>query len=197
MSASSLPPPASGLPKNRPAVFLDRDGTLNVPVIRHGLPYPPTSVAELRLFDGVVEACQSLFLAGYVLVVATNQPDVGRGTMKQSVVEDIHAYLLALIPEIARIEVCYAPGQGEPDPADYRRKPEPGMLFDAAAALGLDLSRSWMIGDRWRDIDCGRRAGVKTIFIDLGYTEHLRQPPDHIVSSFTNAAAIILAAGRR
>ena len=180
----------------RPAVFLDRDGTLNFPVVRDGLPYPPATVAEFKLFDGVPEACLALHRAGYMLVVATNQPDVGRGTLAQAVVEDIHARLLELVPEIARIEVCYAPGQGKKSPDDYRRKPEPGMLHDAAAALGLDLKRSWMIGDRWRDIDCGRRAGVHTVFIDLGYREELRQPPDHVAPSFPAAAAIVLAAGK-
>jgi D-glycero-D-manno-heptose 1,7-bisphosphate phosphatase len=180
----------------RPAVFLDRDGTLNLPVVRGGLPHPPATVAEFKLFAGVPEACRALHRAGYVLVVATNQPDVGRGTLELAVVEDMHARLLELIPEIARIEVCCAPGQGRTSPDDYRRKPETGMLTDAAAALGLDLARSWMIGDRWRDVDCGLRAGVRTVFIDLGYTEKLDRQPHHIVTSFTAAAAIVLAAGR-
>jgi len=181
----------------RPAVFLDRDGTLNVPVIRDGQPYPPATMAEFQLFDGVAAACRALHAAGYVLVVATNQPDVGRGVTDKSVVESIHARLLALIPEIARIGTCYAPGQGRPDPEDRRRKPEPGMLLDAAAALGLDLTHSWMIGDRWRDIDCGRRAGVRTVFIDLGYREELRQQPDYTVRTFPEAAAIVVAQDRR
>jgi D-glycero-D-manno-heptose 1,7-bisphosphate phosphatase len=182
--------------KLRPAVFLDRDGTLNLPVVRDGLPYPPAIMAEFQLFDGAAAACRALHTAGYVLVVATNQPDVGRGTMTRATVEDIHAILLELIPEIARIEVCYAPGQGRPDPEDYRRKPEPGMLLEAAAALGLDLARSWMIGDRWRDIDCGLRAGVRTVFIDLGYAEKLDRPPHHTVHTFPEAAAIVLAAAK-
>lgn len=180
----------------RPAVFLDRDGTLNVPVIRDGLPYAPTSVAEFQLFDDAAAACRSLHAAGYVLVLATNQPDVGRGTLDRAVVEAMHARLRELIPEIARIEVCYAPGQGRPDPADYRRKPEPGMLTDAATALGLDLPRSWMIGDRWRDIDCGHRAGLRTVFIDLGYREELKAPPTFTAKSIGEAASIILAQGR-
>jgi D-glycero-D-manno-heptose 1,7-bisphosphate phosphatase len=66
------------------------------------------------------------------------------------------------------------------------------MLRDAAAALGLDLNRSWMIGDRWRDIDCGRRAGVRTVFIDRGYAEALRAPPDFTTDSFAAAADIVL-----
>ncbi len=187
---SVLPPPTSHL---RPAVFLDRDGTLNVPVIRDGLPYAPVTVKEFQLFDGAAAACRMLDAAGYVLVVATNQPDVGRGTLPQSTVEAMHARLRELIPEIARIEVCYAPGQDIVTPEDYRRKPAPGMLLDAAKALGLDLARSWMIGDRWRDIDCGLRAGVRTVFIDLGYAEQLDQPPHHTVHSFPEAAAIVLA----
>jgi D-glycero-D-manno-heptose 1,7-bisphosphate phosphatase len=67
------------------------------------------------------------------------------------------------------------------------------MLLDAAAALGLDLSRSWMVGDRWRDVDCGKRAGVRTVFIDFGYAEELREAPDFKVKSFAEAAGIILA----
>ncbi|HWA24521.1 MAG TPA: HAD-IIIA family hydrolase [Lacunisphaera sp.] len=180
-------------PALRPAVFLDRDGTLNVPVVRDGLPFPPATVDEFVLFAGAAAACHALHAAGFVLVVATNQPDVGRGTMPQAAVEAIHARLQELIPEIARIEACYAPGRGIPHPENRRRKPEPGMLVDAAAALGLDLTRSWMIGDRWRDIDCGANAGCRTIFVDHGYQESIRRKPDFTVHSLTEAAGIVLA----
>ncbi len=176
----------------RPAVFLDRDGTLNLQVIRAGQPFPPHTVEEFQLFEGVPAACRNLHAAGYVLVVATNQPDVGRGTQSQAVVEAMHNQLRRLVPEIARIEVCYAPGRGE-SPPDPRRKPAPGMLLDAAHDLGLDLTRSWMVGDRWRDVDCGQRAGVRTVFINFGYEEHLSAQPDFTVKSFTEAVRIILA----
>jgi D-glycero-D-manno-heptose 1,7-bisphosphate phosphatase len=214
------------MPSPRPAIFTDRDGTLNVQVVRDGKPYAPATVAEFRLFPGVPEACRSIKAAGYALVVATNQPDVGRGTQSLATVEAMHARLMALIPEIDRIEVSYNPGEGpapaasgkppsgrlsfalkashglpaggSPDAAGAgpysarRRKPEPGMLLDAAAALGLDLSRSWMIGDRWRDVDCGKRAGVRTVFIDWGYAERLDAAPDFTVSSFADAVDTIL-----
>jgi D-glycero-D-manno-heptose 1,7-bisphosphate phosphatase len=186
-----IPMPAS--PASRPAVFLDRDGTLNLQVVREGKPYPPSTLEDFKLFPGVPAACRSLHAAGYVLVVATNQPDVGRGDQPQAVVEAMHARLRELVPEIDRIEVCYAPGQGRDHPENRRRKPEPGMLLDATAALGLDLARSWMIGDRWRDIDCGQRAGVRTVFIDFGYAEELRAAPDFTAKSFPEAAGIILA----
>ena len=176
----------------RPAVFLDRDGTLNLQVVRAGKPYPPATLAEFALFPGVPEACAQLAAAGYVLVVATNQPDVGRGDQAQSVVEAMHARLRELVPALTHIEVCYAPGQGVAHADDYRRKPAPGMITDAASNLGLDLARSWMVGDRWRDIDCGQRAGLRTVFIDFGYDEALCAAPDFTVQDFTAAAAVIL-----
>jgi D-glycero-D-manno-heptose 1,7-bisphosphate phosphatase len=177
----------------RPAVFLDRDGTLNVQVVHEGKPYPPRRMEDFRLFPGVIEGCARLAAAGYVLVVATNQPDVGRGTQSQESVEAMHAQLQRWIPALARIEVCYAPGL-DPAVKDPRRKPAPGMLLDAARELNLDLARSWMVGDRWRDIDCGRRAGVRTVFIDFGYAEELREQPDFTVASFPSAVDAILGA---
>ncbi len=189
--------PSSATKENRgaifPAVFLDRDGTLNLQIVRDGRPYPPRTLDEFTLFPGVPAACAQLAAAGFVLVVATNQPDVGRGTQSPAVVEAMHAKLRQLVPALNRIEVCYAPGGESTRAPDRRRKPEPGMLLDAARALGLDLSRSWMVGDRWRDIDCGRRAGVRTVFIDFGYSESLHAAPDFTVRSFSEAAALILA----
>lgn len=189
MNSPGAGPSSAG---KRPAVFLDRDGTLNRQVIRDGRPYPPAKLEEFVLFPDVAEACARLAGAGYALVVATNQPDVGRGTQEQSVVEAMHARLRAWVPQIERVEVCYAPGLDRLAPPDRRRKPEPGMLLDAAAALGLDLAKSWMVGDRWRDIDCGLRAGVRTVFIDFGYAEELRAAPDFSVKTFAEAAAVIL-----
>lgn len=183
-----MPPMASTL---RPAVFLDRDGTLNVPVVTNGLPEPPRSVDAFQLVPDAAAGCRALAEAGFVLVVVTNQPDVGRGTLPAAIVEAQHAALRRWIPELARIEVCYDAGR-DPSVATPRRKPEPGMLRDAARDLGLDLARSWMIGDRWRDVDCGRRAGVRTVFIDLGHAETLRERPEFTVSSFREAVSVVL-----
>jgi D-glycero-D-manno-heptose 1,7-bisphosphate phosphatase len=89
------------------------------------------------------------------------------------------------------VEVSYDPG-GESPPSVFR-KPAAGLLLRAARELGLDLARSWMVGDRWRDVDCGKNAGCRTVFIDCGYAEELRAPPDFMVRSFAEAVDIILA----
>jgi D-glycero-D-manno-heptose 1,7-bisphosphate phosphatase len=173
----------------RSAVFLDRDGTLNKQIIRNGRPYPPEKAEDFELFPDVVEGCARLSLNGFALVVVTNQPDVGRGTQSILAVETMHDILLDLVPSIDRIEVCYDAGK---DASVRRRKPEPGMVFDAASELNLDLNSSWIIGDRWRDVDCGKRAGLKTVFIDFNYDEILNSIPDFSVKSFKEAVDVIV-----
>ena len=174
------------------AVFLDRDGVINRPIIGDGKPYPPRSVAEFEILPGVDRACASLKSARYLLVVVTNQPDVGRGILKKEVVEEIHSAMIRRLP-IDRVEVCYHAGAQFGEECECR-KPRPGMLINAATALDVDLSRSFMIGDRWRDIDCGKRAGCKTVFVDWGYNEELREEPDFRAANLLDAAEWILRA---
>lgn len=171
------------------AVFLDRDGVINRALIRDGKPYPATCLEEFEILPDVGEACRRLKSSGYFLIVVTNQPDVGRGALPQSAVEAIHAFMCQQLP-LDRVEVCYHPSQGQSD--CKCRKPRPGMLLRAARALGLDLAQSWMVGDRWRDIDCGHAAGCRTIFIERGYAESLRQRPDFRAVSLRDAADLIL-----
>jgi D-glycero-D-manno-heptose 1,7-bisphosphate phosphatase len=172
------------------AVFLDRDGVINRALEHDEKPYPPRNLAEFEIYPEVPAACAKLKTAGFLLVVATNQPDVGRGTLDQAIVERIHAHMTALLP-IDRVEVCYDAGLGQPE-SDCR-KPKPGMLLRAAHELKIDLAQSWMVGDRWRDVDCGHAAGCKTIFIDRGYAEELQQKPDFTVKNLAEAAEIILS----
>jgi len=173
----------------RRAVFLDRDGVINRALTRDGKPYPPTTLEEFEILPGVVEACVKLKQAGFLLIVTTNQPDVGRGTLAQSTVESFHEHMRRQIA-LDRVEVCYHPGKGASD-CDCR-KPKPGMLLRAAEALAIDLKQSWMVGDRWRDIDAGHAAGCRTILIDYEYDEALRQAPDYRVKNLSEAADIIL-----
>ena len=175
------------------AVFLDRDGVLNRPVVRDGRPYPPFTVADFQLYDDVAEGCARLKAAGFLLVVVTNQPDVGRGTQTRAQVDEMHEKLLSALPMLDRIEVCFHAGREHGEPCACR-KPQPGMLLAAAAALRIDLHRSYLIGDRWRDIDCARAAGCGAILIDRGYREPLRETPDAVVAEFADAVELILQA---
>jgi len=171
----------------RRAVFLDRDGVINRAVVRDGRPYPADRVEDLDLLPGVPEALALLKAAGYLLIVVTNQPDVARGTQSRSAVEAIHARLASLLP-IDEFRTCYH------DDADACacRKPKPGMILEAASAHGVDLQVSVMVGDRWRDITAGKRAGCATVFLDYGYDEAKPAAPDAVFTSLSEAADWIL-----
>jgi D-glycero-D-manno-heptose 1,7-bisphosphate phosphatase len=177
----------------RPAVFLDRDGVLNRPVVRDGLSFPPATLEDFQVYPEVPEGCAQLKKAGFALIVVTNQPDVGRGTQSRQAVEAMHGKLRAAVPAVDAIEVCYHGGTRYGEPCECR-KPKPGMLLRAAADHGIDLKRSFLIGDRWRDVDCAHAAGCRAVFIDHGYREPLREKPNFIVKTFGEAVAAILTA---
>ena len=171
----------------RRAVFLDRDGVLTRAVMREGRPYPPASAAEVEILPGVVEVLRGLKEAGFVLIVVSNQPDVARGTTPKETVEAINAYLAERLP-IDRFITCY---HDDGDNCDCR-KPRSGMLLTGAREFDLDLASSYMVGDRWRDVEAGNAAGCKTIFIDYEYDEQRPQLCDFQVISMDEAASIIL-----
>lgn len=174
----------------RPAVFLDRDGVINAAIVRDGKPYPPDSAEALEILPGVDRALAELRAAGYVLVVVTNQPDVARGKQRREEVDAIHAKLNAALP-LDAVYCCFH------DDAEHChcRKPAPGMMLDAARDLGLDLPRSYLVGDRWRDTEAGVAAGCRTVFIDRGYAERRPVVFDAVHGSLPEAAAWILTQG--
>lgn len=169
------------------AVFLDRDGVLNRTFIRNGRPFAPTSLDQFEILPDVSEALQLLHDVGFILIVATNQPDVGHGLVSQKVVEKMHEHLRTLLP-IDDIEVCYSTDADN----SYRRKPQPGMLLEAASRWHIDLTQSFMVGDRWKDIEAGKAAGCRTIFIQRHYQEKDPLNPDYIAHSLGEAAQMIL-----
>jgi D-glycero-D-manno-heptose 1,7-bisphosphate phosphatase len=177
-----------GIGEVKRAVFLDRDGVLNDVMMREGKPHPPANLGELRIANGAPEALARLKAAGWLLIVVTNQPDVGRGTQSREVVDQINQKLAAALP-VDEFVVCWHDGSE----ACSCRKPKPGMVLDAAARQDIDLARSFLIGDRWRDIDCGRAAGVRTVWIDRGYAERgPEQPADFRCGSIAEAVEWIL-----
>jgi D-glycero-D-manno-heptose 1,7-bisphosphate phosphatase len=177
----------------RRAVFLDRDGVLNHAVVRDGMPFPPQRLAEFEVDEDAPSGCARLKAAGFVLIVVTNQPDVARGTQSRDEVNAMHDKLRELIPALDAIEVCWHGGEKYGDLCDCR-KPRPGMLVRSAPRFGVDVSRSFLIGDRWRDIDCAHAAGCTAVFIERGYREPLRAKPHIVVRSFTEAVEAVLKA---
>lgn len=167
------------------AAFLDRDGVLNRAIVRDGRPYAPRSFDDFVILPEAPAAVRRLKDAGYLIVVATNQKDVGAGLMSRDMLDAMHARLADALP-VDDIRVCTCIDEC----ACY--KPNPGMLLDAARDWNIDLSASVMIGDRWRDIGAGRNAGCRTIFIDRGYAESLRHTPDLVATDLADAVDKLL-----
>ena len=154
------------------AVFLDRDGVINRAVVRDGKPYPPASLAEFEILPGVPEALRELDEAGFLLIVVTNQPDVARGShvkwSRRCTSDSGRSFRWTILRSVTKSRAQAAPATSR----------KPGMLLEAAREHHIDLARSYMVGDRWRDVGAGRAAGYFTIFIDRGYAEGLPETPD-------------------
>jgi D-glycero-D-manno-heptose 1,7-bisphosphate phosphatase len=175
-------------PELKRAVFLDRDGVINRSVVRDANPYPPSSIDEVEILPGVQEALERLRKASFLLICVTNQPDVARGTQNKEAVEAIHKFLLKSLC-LDEILVCYH----DDNDGCQCRKPLPGMLMDAARRFSIDLEKSFMVGDRWRDIEAGQNAGCRTVLIEYGYEDRdPSNPPDMKVGLLSEAADWIL-----
>lgn len=173
------------------AVFLDRDGVLNEALIREGRPHPPVSLDELRISADVPVLVARLRAAGFLVIGVTNQPDVARGSQSREIADAL-SHAVGRTTSLDALLACYH------DDADACgcRKPASGLLEAAAARYEIDLSNSFMVGDRWRDIEAGRRAGCRTLFIDYDYREERPMPPaDATVRSFEEGVAWILERG--
>ena len=187
-TAAQLDQMVSGF-KNK-AVFFDRDGVLVLPEIRDGRSFAPTRFVDFEIYPEAVDSLNAVKQAGFLSVIVTNQPDVGKGIIAPSELDKMHEKLMRELP-IDLIEVC-------PHTSDANcdcRKPKPGMLINAAVKLDIALDQSYMIGDTKGDIDAGKTAGCKTIFIDLEYeavTKPLNQ--DYTVKSVSDAVPFILSA---
>jgi D-glycero-D-manno-heptose 1,7-bisphosphate phosphatase len=173
---------------SRRAVFLDRDGVLNQAIVRNGKPYPPQHVAEVEILPGVHDSLIRLKEAGFLLLVTTNQPDVRTGQQTREVVEAIHSMLLSQLP-LDDIFVCY---HIDEDRCECR-KPAPGMIEQAKERYHLHLPSCFMVGDRWRDVDAGHRAGCQSILVDYSYEERgPEREPEIRVTSLSKATDWIL-----
>jgi D-glycero-D-manno-heptose 1,7-bisphosphate phosphatase len=169
------------------AVFLDRDGVLNRSNLVNGIPTPPRCVEEVEILDGVLEALQIIKYCNFFPVVVTNQPDVARRIVTKDSVEEINRYLGSKLG-IEHFFTCF---HNDLDECNCR-KPKPGLLKTAANCLDIDLGKSFMVGDRWRDIEAGQAAGCECFFIDYKYDEKSPSLPFVRVPSLLEATRLIL-----
>lgn len=149
--------------KNR-AVFLDRDGVINRSDVVDGKPYAPTRLEDFEILPNTYKAVHALKQAGFTVIVVTNQPDIGNGLVDRSVIERMNE-IVRKIPGIDGLYMC----AHRQDQGCSCRKPQPGMLVEAAEKFDVDLARSFIVGDRKSDIIAGQAAGCSTVFIDCGY----------------------------
>lgn len=168
------------------AIFLDRDGVINASLVVDGKPYPPSDLKQLEILPGVESALDLFKEKGYLCIVVTNQPDVARGKVSLESVEEINDFLLKSLA-IDEFYCCYH------DDAECCecRKPKPGAILKAAEKYNIHLDESYMIGDRWRDIEAGENAGCKTVFVDYNYDEKRPINPTYTVSTLLEAARVI------
>jgi D-glycero-D-manno-heptose 1,7-bisphosphate phosphatase len=171
----------------RPAVFLDRDGVIVIPEFRDRRSFAPRRLEDFRFYPEAAASLHRLKRAGFLLAVITNQPDVGNGLIARSEVDAMHEAMARELP-VDAVKACF---HRQNDHCDCR-KPKPGMILDAARELGINLTRSFMVGDRNSDVEAGRAAGCTTVFIDLGYAEAAPDAPDYVVHSIGEAADVII-----
>lgn len=170
------------------AVFLDRDGVLNLMFVRDGRSYAPRALAEFELLPGVEDAVRRIRDMGFLAIVITNQPDVPSGITSRATVEAMHAELRRRLP-LNDIKVCF---HTDADLCTCR-KPKPGMILEAANEYDIDLAESYFIGDRWRDIDASHAAGCFAVLVDHGLRQEKPVHPDATVSSLAEAVSLILS----
>ena len=173
------------------AVFLDRDGVLNWTRVENAKPYAPRKLEDFRLLDDAIPSTMALKEAGYLLVVVTNQPDVGNGFVEQQVVEEMNRQMCQSLP-LDDVKVCF---HSQNEGCDCR-KPKPGMLLEAMETHNIDLQASFMVGDRQGDVKAGKAAGCRTIFIERGYAESTENLADFTCRSLSEATEIILNSTR-
>jgi D-glycero-D-manno-heptose 1,7-bisphosphate phosphatase len=168
------------------AIFFDRDGTLIKSRIIDGKLIAFRDICDFNIATDARKILLELKSRGYKLILVTNQPDVSRGLVTKFFVDNINDFLKMHL-ELDLIKVVYQSEEDDPE----RYKPAPGMLLEAAAELDLDLEKSFMVGDRWRDIDAGKNANCKTVLINSQNIEEIRQNPDFEIDELAELLEII------
>jgi len=171
---------------NRGAVFFDRDGVLVTTEVVNGIPTAENNPDEIIFVPGAIQLCKRLHAAEIQTFMITNQPDIARGKVSLGDVNFINKIVQETC-NLTEIAVC---PHDDVDNCDCR-KPLPGMILNLASTFEIDLQKSIVVGDRWRDIEAGNSAGCRTILIDYKYGEKHASDPTHIVSSVEQVGLLL------
>jgi D-glycero-D-manno-heptose 1,7-bisphosphate phosphatase len=166
------------------AIFFDRDGVLIEAPLINKKPTSVQSLKDVKLCKNILEICK-YYKKNYYLIMVTNQPDYSRGVNSKKNIVNINNFLKKKL-NLDMIYVCYSDNEKCID-----RKPNPGMLLKAKKKYKINLKKSFMIGDRWRDVGAGNRAGCRTIFIDRNYSEKLIYKPNYSIRKLKDILLII------
>ena len=167
------------------AIFFDRDGVLNKAIIKDKKPFPPNNIKELIIENFVEETIIFLKKLNYKVFIFTNQPDVSRKTIKKENALEINNFLKKKF-DIDDVFICFCSDNSCP-----RRKPNPGMIYDAVKKWNINLKESFVVGDRYKDIEAGKNAGTKTIYLEKDYNEKKPYNPDYLITSLNEIKKII------
>ncbi len=172
------------------AVFLDRDGVINEVVVRDGVPSSPRTLDEFILFESLDESLRRLSDGGFRLFVVSNQPDVARGLLDPDVLTRMSDRICSKLP----IEAVHACTHDDRDLCDCR-KPRPGLIHNIAEQHDIELAESYVIGDSWKDVEAGRRAGCRAILLRRSYNDGIEA--DHVVADMVEASDLVLSGSLR
>lgn len=177
-------------PAAKKGVFLDRDGVLSKVIFRNGKPCSARTLEEFEIFPFAGPCLERLHRAGYVLLIITNQPDIARGKMDLQTLEGMNRILLERLGGDSGVrKVYFCPHDGLDQ--CLCRKPQPGMILQGAKEWGLDLKKSFVIGDRGSDAEAGQRAGCKTLLLRTPFNTDAR--PDYWAKDLHEACQMILS----
>lgn len=164
------------------AVFLDRDGVINHSIKKSGLPFAPRKLVDFKIINGVKDALATFRQRGFLNVIVTNQPDVANGLLDKADLDGMHKVIMDTLP-VDAIYVCEHANEA----FCQCRKPQIGMLERASSQHQIALHESLIVGDRWKDIECGQSAGLKQcFFIDYGYKESLPKSPYVVINKLSD-----------
>jgi len=170
---------------SRKAIFLDRDGVINYPILKQGKPYPPRKLDEVKIYPEVPSFLEIMKNSGFYLIVITNQPDVGKKKIKYSDLKIMHK---KLFDKILYDDIFVSTSVSN---KSWYKKPNPGMLIKAVKKYNIDIKKSFLVGDRWKDIMAAEKIGCRSIFIDRKYKELKPTKQIATVGSLSGALNII------